>query len=287
MGGSILLWVAYPLLFASGAGIAYLIVAVFWRSLVERYRQEVATTDETLRDIFAEAVSARMLVLVKYIGAPVVGLLVYFGSGRGVIGVFVGVVVFMLPKMWLQLAIDKRRGRIEEQVLDLINSLVATTKAGMNLSQSIGEVATRMPAPISQEFGMVLQRMQAGRTLEASLAACDQRLAIPNLSLILRSIIVNEQRGGPLPQLLDKIAISVREIQRVEERVKTETSGIKLSSRIMAAMPIFIGIVMYFMAPDQIMLLFNTTLGNILLIVVAVLDYLGFSMIKRLGDLEV
>lgn len=287
MGSSSLLWIAYPLLFASGAGITYLILAVFAKTLRERYDKEVAATEETLRDMFAEAVSARMLVLVKYVGALILGLLVILVSGRVVLGAFLAIVIFKLPDLWLQFAIEQRRERIEGQVLDLINSLVATTKAGMNLTQSIEEVATRMPAPISQEFSMVLQGMQAGRTLEASLAACDKRLGIPNLSLILRSIIVNEQRGGPLPQLLDKIAISVREIQRVEERVKTETSGIKLSSRIMAAMPLLIGVIMYFMAPDQIMLLFNTTFGNILLVVVGLLDYLGFSMIKRLGDLEV
>jgi Flp pilus assembly protein TadB len=34
-------------------------------------------------------------------------------------------------------------------------------------------------------------------------------------------------------------------------------------------------------------MLFNTVLGNLILLTVALLDYLGFAMIRKLSDLEV
>ena len=134
---------------------------------------------------------------------------------------------------------------------------------------------------------MVLQRVQAGQPLERALAACDERLGIPNLSLVIQSIRVNEERGGRLPELLEKIAKSLREIARVEERVKTETSGIRLSSKLMAAMPLVIGFLLYLASPEHIRMLFTTLLGNLILLTVALLDYVGFAMIRKLGDLEV
>jgi tight adherence protein B len=198
-----------------------------------------------------------------------------------------GGLVFAAPPFLLNLAAHRRRDKLEAQVLDVIGSISATSKAGMNLLQSVEEVATRMPPPISQEFAMILERVRTGQPLEAALEACDRRLDIPNLSLVIQSILVNQERGGRLPELLEKISLSLREIHRVEERVKTETSGIKLSSKLMAAMPLVIGFLLYLASPDHILMLFNTLLGNLILLAVVALDAIGFSIIKKLGDLEV
>jgi tight adherence protein B len=285
--GLSLMWLAYPLAFGCGAGVIYTAVRFFTPQIRARLERDQRRYEEILSDLFVEGISPRQLVLLRYAVAPGLGLLVYLGTGSWLFGLVVGGVLFFAPGKFLELAQERRRTKIESQVVDLINSITATTKSGMNLTQSIEEVATRMPPPIAQEFAMVLQRMQAGQTLEAALRACDERLNIPNLSLIIQSIIVNEQRGGRLPELLERIGQSLREINRVEERVKTETSGIKLSSKIMAAMPFLIGAMLYMVAPDHIMMLFNTFLGNVVLVVAGILDWIGFTIIKKLSDLEV
>ncbi len=282
-----LLWMAYPLAFGCGAGMVYTAVRFFAPQIRERLERERRDYEEVLSDLFMEGISARQLVLLKYAAAPGIAVLVYLGTESILFGVALGIVLFFAPGKYLSLTRERRRAKIEDQVLDLITSFVATTKSGMNLSQSVEEVATRMPPPIAQEFAMVLQRMRAGQTLEAALRACDERLDLPNLSLVIRSIIVNEQRGGPLPELLEKIGESLREIRRVEERVKTETSGIKLSSKIMAAMPLLVGFMLYLVAPEHIMMLFTTFLGNVVLVIAGMLDWIGFMIIKKLGDLEV
>jgi tight adherence protein B len=282
-----LLLLVYPLAFLCAAGVVYTTLRFFeprLRALVEREQERMA---EALRDMFHEEVSARTLVLLQLAGAPITAVAMLVLTGSAVFALTLGGLIFVLPRTVLRLAAHRRREHLEAQVLDVISSLTATTKAGMSLLQSVEEVAVRMPPPVSQELSMVLQGVRAGQTLEAALAACDQRLGIPNLSLVIQSIRVNEERGGRLPELLEKIAKSLREIARVEARVKTETSGIRLSSKLMAAMPLVIGFLLYLASPDHIRMLFNTVLGNLILLTVAALDYLGFAMIRKLGDLEV
>jgi len=97
-----------------------------------------------------------------------------------------------------------------------------------------------MNAPASQEFGLIRQRIESGQLPAAAFRYADARLQIPRLTLIFQTIVVSLERGGRLASLMDRLAVATKEIERVEERVKTETSGIRMSSNIMLAMPIVI-----------------------------------------------
>jgi tight adherence protein B len=157
----------------------------------------------------------------------------------------------------------------------------------MSLLQSVREAADRLPPPMAQELGVALERIDAGATLDAALRELDRHLDLPGLHLVLRAILIAENRGGRLPELLTKIGRSLQETERVEERIATETSGVKLASKLMAAMPLLICFLLYLASPDHVTMLFTTLIGNLILVLAAVFDWLGFSIIKRLGDLEV
>ena len=183
--------------------------------------------------------------------------------------------------------VKARRVALETQASDVMAAFSATIKSGMTLEESIDEIASKMPAPVSQEFALIKDRIDNGETIVAALRAADARLQIPRLSLIFQTIIVGQERGGKLAALMDRLSESVREIQRVEERVKTETSGLRLSARIMVFLPFVICGFLYMAAPDQIGVLFTTVLGNAILVLAIALDVAAFRIMQKLVDLDV
>lgn len=275
------------LAFCAAAGLAYVASTDYRPRLAAALAGQERLVSDTLDSLYLAEWSAKSFVRLRFLAAPASLLLVYLLTRSWVFGLLVAVVLFALPQVLLERAIKKRRERIEAQVGDLIHSLVATTKSGMNLHQSLQEVTARLPAPLAQECAVISKRVETGQSVEAALVEADSRLQIPNLSLVLQSLVVNERRGGKLPALLDRIGRSLREIERVEERVKTETSGIRLSSRIMAAMPLVVCFLLYLASPEHVLMLFETALGNLLLAGALALDYAGFTMIRRLSELEV
>lgn len=283
--GLALLIVGHLLAAAAAGGAVYLLATAFAPRLRERMRREEEALGDTFRDLFLSTVTPRAVVVLQYIGAPLSALVVYLAAHSPVFALLVGALVWVAPRLVLRRVRRRRRERLERQVLDLITSFSATTKAGMSLVQSVEEVAERMPPPMSQEFRIVRDRLRAGQTLERALTACEERVGIPNLGLVLQSILVNEERGGPLPRLLERIHTSLREIERVEERVRTETSGIRLSSRIMAAMPLLVGLLLYLVSPENVTMLFDTLAGNLILVAALAMDFLGFMMIRRYSRL--
>ena len=275
------------LAFLAAVGAVYVALAYYRlriRDALARQEDEVAAA---LNVLYLREWSPKRFVQLRFVAAPAIAAVVFLASRSWVFAVLIGLVLYALPRMLLDLARKRRRERLESQVSDLINSLVATTKSGMNLHQSLIDVADRLPPPIAQECQVILRRLEAGQAMEAALLEADTRLGIPNLSLVIQSLVVNERRGGKLPALLERIGRSLREIERVEERVKTETSGIKLSSRIMAALPLVVCFLLYLASPEHVLMLFETILGNVLLVAALALDYTGFTMIRKLSELEV
>lgn len=274
------------LAFAAGAGLAHAAAGLAGPALARRLAEERGRYGDRLRTLFLHDLSPRFLVLVRWAGAPAVALLAA-GAGQPVLGAILGGVLFVGPDRLLDHLAERRRQRLAAQVLDLTHALAATSRSGMSLLQAIEEAAASFPAPMGQELAVTLERIDAGATLERALGDLDRRLALPGLHLVLRALLIAEARGGDLPRLLSKIARTLMETERVEQRIATETSGVRLASRLMAAMPLLIGVFLYMASPEHVTMLFTTLLGNLILVLAAVFDWLGFSLIRRLGDVEV
>lgn len=284
---TLLIPVIMVLMFVATLGGASILLGHYRMQILKRIARDEAEFTSTLESLYLHDWNAKALVRLRFMVAPVAGLVVFLVAQRWIFAVLVVLILHVAPRFLLDVATKRRRERLEAQVVDLINSLVATTKSGMNLHQSLIEIADRLPPPIAQECRVILRRIEAGQTMEAALCELDRRVAIPNLGLVIQSLLVNERRGGKLPDLLERIARSLREIERVEERVKTETSGIRLSSRMMAGMPFVVCFLLYTASPEHVLMLFETTLGNLLLMVALIFDYAGFAMIRKLSELDI
>jgi tight adherence protein B len=236
--------------------------------------------------LFARDLSPRTLVLVRWVAAPGVAAVLAL-AGSPAFGVALGVVLFLGPPRVLRHLEEKRRRRLASQTLDLAQALAASAGAGMSLHQALRDAADTLPAPMAQELGAALSRIDAGATVEEALSDLDRRLDLPGFYLVARAVTVAERRGGPLPRLLAKIGRTLQETERVEHRIETETSGVRLASRLMAAMPLLIGVFLYMASPEHVTMLFTTLAGNLVLVVAAFFDWLGFTLIKRLGEVEV
>ena len=286
MSGALNLFVPLAAFVAAG-GVVFTALTWYRPMLTREAAQQEAEIRRSLNALYIGEEHAVLWVRVRFFGVPLLAVVVFLLTQSFLFGLVSGGILFILPPMLLQQAEARRLERLQAQVVDLINSLVATAKSGMNLHQSLQDVSDRLAPPISQECAVLLRRIESGQSMEAALLEADARLQVPNLSLVFQSLVVNERRGGKLPALLERIAVSLREIERVEERVKTETSGIRLSSKLMAAMPLVVCFLVYLASPEHVLMLFDSLIGNLILIVALIFDYLGFTMIRRLSELEV
>ncbi|MFK7977177.1 MAG: type II secretion system F family protein [Halioglobus sp.] len=253
----------------------------------ERWLAGEAEIAAKLHNIFYTQSSPRTLQILKYVGAFATLVIATFSLNSVVFGAFLAVLVYFLPNVILDNIIARRRERLEEQTADVMTALSASIKGGMTIEQSFDEVVETMHPPISEEFALIRERIDAGQPVVAAVRSADQRLDVPRLGLIFQTIVISLERGGRLASLMDRLANSTREIERVEERVKTETSGLRLSARIMVFMPFAICGLLYMIEPNQVLLLFNNVIGNVVLVLAITMNIGAYFIMRKIIDLDV
>ena len=87
----------------------------------------------------------------------------------------------------------------------------------------------------------------------------------------------SRESGGRLNETVDRIAHSVRELQRLERQVLSETAQARTSALYMALAPIAVLAIYYFIIdPENTSRLFTTVWGQILLSASVVLNVVAY-----------
>jgi tight adherence protein B len=99
----------------------------------------------------------------------------------------------------------------------------------------------------------------------------------------------HRERGGNLGDTLDRMAESLREIQRLEKRVESLTAQGRATARWLSALPGVILALIYFLgiAPDAVTMLFTDPVGRLILAAIVVLNIVGFLWIRKIAAVDI
>jgi tight adherence protein B len=194
---------------------------------------------------------------------------------------------FCLPWLWLYQKRAKRLKAFAGQLPDAMELVARALRAGHSLAAGMHVVAEEMPAPISKEFGRVYEEQNLGIPLEEAMKGmCDR---VPNLDLrfFVTSVAIQRQTGGDLAEILDRIGHVIRERFKILGQVKALTAEGRLSGIVLIAMPIGLFLLMLWMKPDYISLLWTDPMGVKMSIGAIVLVLIGAYAIKKIVDIKV
>jgi len=194
---------------------------------------------------------------------------------------------FTLPWVWLFNKRNQRLKKFAGQLSDAMELVARALRAGHSLAAGMHVVAEEMPAPVSKEFGRVYEEQNLGIPLEEALKSmCDR---VPNLDLkfFVTSVAIQRQTGGDLAEILDRIGHVIRERFKILGQVKALTAEGRLSGVVLIALPIGLFLMMMWMKPDYIELLWKEPMGVKMSIGAIILMMLGSIAIKKIVDIKV
>ncbi len=195
---------------------------------------------------------------------------------------------FVLPWYVLRRMAERRRRKLEDQMADAMVSLASAIKAGLSLAQSMEIIAQQSPAPISQEFRQLIGEYQLGKPLERCLRETKERLRSENFALFAAAMEASRESGGRLNETVDRIAHSVRELQRLERKIESETAQARTSAMYMALAPAFIlALYYFFLDPANTERLFTTFIGQVMLSIAVLLDVIAYLWARKILTPEI
>lgn len=205
-------------------------------------------------------------------------------SVLGIVIMFVG---WKSPKPIVDFFENKRKKEYQVQMVDALNLLANGLRAGLTMPQAIGMVVDEMPAPVSQEFNLVLQQAKIGVPLDEALENLKKRVYTEDNEMFVTAVNILRETGGNLAEVFDTIVLVIRERVRLQLKIDTYVASGKIQAYIIGAMPFLMMLMFGSGDPDYFPMLFGTVLGIVALVVICGMVSLGMFIILKIIDIKV
>jgi tight adherence protein B len=204
-----------------------------------------------------------------------------------VLGLGIGAALGFLPRVMYARLRGRRLRRFEQQLPDALTMLSGALRAGLSLRSAIGQLVIEAPAPLGQEFTLLLREQRLGATLEQSLNGLARRIPTPTTVLTVSAMRIASETGGGLAEMLERTAHTVRSRLQIEGKIQALTAQGKLQAWIVGLLPVALMLVLDQMQPATMSVLWNTPMGWGALAVIFVLEVLGIFVIRRIVAIDV
>jgi tight adherence protein B len=248
-------------------------------------KQEVIVTKE-MDNMFYDK-NPKQIVMLYYI-LPVVlgfsGIILLRSPLFMIFGALIGVVI---PNFLLKMRFKRRVQKFSNQLLDSINMLTSCLKGGLSLLQGIEVLVEEMPAPISQELGVVIRENKMGISLEESLVRLNKKMNLEELGLVVNALLVARETGGELTKVFSRLSETIRDNYKLKENIKTLTLQGKLQGYIMSFLPIVFVAWVLSVNKHHFDIMMTSDIGRMLLVGAVIMQIVGMILIKKFSVIKI
>jgi len=187
-----------------------------------------------------------------------------------------------LPLLVVQRLRRQRTRLFAEQLPDALDLVRAALQAGHGLLSAMGVVAAEFPDPIAQEFRDVTEEVRLGLPLRDALANLAHRVDSDDLPLLHVGVLLTQEVGGNLTEVLDKIGHTIRERFKLQREMAVLTAQGRMSGRVLTALPFAAALGMCFLNPTYFRPMLEDPTGRAMLMYGGVSLLVGHLIIRRL-----
>jgi len=226
-----------------------------------------------------------LLVLVVFAAA---GFLLGAILRRGIIPPLILMAILSIaPFIYLRIQSTKRMQRFTEQLVNALDMMSRSLKAGHSLVAAIQTVGNELPEPTRGLFRSVYEEQAYGLSIKDALAHMVDRMNTTDLRFFVTAVNIYREIGGNLSEILENLSKTIRERIKIRRQVKVYTAQARLSGYILAALPIFVALFFYFMAPDYIGELVEAKIGRFFIAAAVVAQIIGFFVIRKIINIKI
>ena len=193
----------------------------------------------------------------------------------------------MTPWLWLRHRRSQRMKRFEEQFPEALDLLSRAIRAGHAFQTAMGMCADELPAPVGAEFRKSFDQQNFGLPLKDTLHEMTERVPILDVKFFVTAVLIQRETGGNLAEILDNLAHVVRERFKILRQVRVHTAHGRFTGYVLMALPAALGIVLNFINPEHMDLLFRERMGQMMILGAIVMQTIGYVWIKKVIKIEV
>ncbi|WP_136513115.1 type II secretion system F family protein [Geomonas edaphica] len=193
-----------------------------------------------------------------------------------------GFVVSLLPFAFLHHKITQRLEKFTELFPDALTMISRSLRAGHSFTSGIQLVGEEIQDPVGELFKTAYDQQLLGLRITETLSNLNERIDSLDLRFFTTAIAINNDVGGNLSDILDNLALTIRERLKIRRQVRVYTAQGRMTGYVLGALPIFTFIVFNILNPKYESVLYKETRGLYVLGVAVILQLVGFFVIRKI-----
>jgi tight adherence protein B len=195
---------------------------------------------QLLLDQSAVPITLPRLVLLAVVLGLVLGGLGGALRRSPIVGTLLALVGLVLPFLYVRW---KRHARIEKllaQLPDAFDLMARVIRVGQTPARAMHAVAEEFDRPISGEFAYCYEQQNLGLPATIVLRDLAQRNGVLELHIFVIALLIQQQTGGGLAEMMENLANVVRERLALRNKVKTLTAEGRMQALVLMVLPPFV-----------------------------------------------
>jgi len=233
------------------------------------------------------AQSFQTLALISIAGFAAFGCILYFRLGAALPALLISAGFLPLPFLYVRRKRAKRLSKLEQQLPEALAMMVSALRVGHSLIASVGAVAQESAEPLSGEMRKCFDEQNYGLDLRTALVNLTERAPIQDFRIFVAAVLIQKESGGNLAEVLEKVAQTIRERFRLKKQVSVRTAQGRMTGWVLSLLPVALGLVMYFVNPDGMSVLWKRPIGLKMLYTAASMDVVGALIIRKVIRIRV
>jgi tight adherence protein B len=187
-----------------------------------------------------------------------------------------------LPRWVLSFLKNHREKRFTREFASAIDTIVRSVKSGLPVNEALKVVSTEIPEPVRGEFKALVEGLKVGVTMEDGLKRMFERMPTPEVNFFGIVMTIQQRTGGNLSEALTNLTTVLRDRKRMQGKIRAMSQEAKSSAAIIGALPPGVAGMIYVTTPNYIEPLFQTDMGNLMLIGCGVWMATGIAVMKKM-----
>ena len=223
------------------------------------------------------------------IGAACGGALMFFVAPRGfaLAAIPAALLCGVFPLLRLKRMKRRRMEAFQAQFPEGLEFVSRSMRAGHAFSVSLEMLHREFSEPMAGEFRRIFEEQNLGLPLDIALGKFALRMPHLDVQFFTSAVLLQRKTGGNLTEILDKLAQLIRERYKLHGKIRSVSAHGKMTGKVLSAIPIFVGALMFYVNPDYGTFFMTTTIGREMIGAAAALQVIGYLAIQKIVKIEV
>lgn len=231
--------------------------------------------------------SVSAFVVITAGAAFAVALLAGLASKSFLIAILAATASLLLPGVYLNFKIQQRTDRFTELFPDALTMVARSLRAGHSFTTAIQLVGQEIPSPVGELFKTAYEQQLLGLRITDGLNNLNNRMESLDLRFFTTVVGINSETGGNLSEVLEKLALTIRERLRIRRQVKVYTAQGRMSAYVLGALPVVAFVAFGILNPSYESALIKEPMGIYILAFAAGMQLVGLLVIRRIINIRI